>query len=252
MPDIEELDPTGETEEFGEQFGEEYEEFEDPEVDDAGPKTRGLKSVQDSNVYADPIPLADIFQDRGLALVGKMTFEEWARLGPNLLRMEEGHQFWLGDWYGYGENAWGDDVFQVVDPDRFELKTLENYRWVSAQIPLKERHAGLKWTHHRIAAELPTMSLRRKVLKRAVSEQLTTRQLQEIVAELKPAEEEGGRKKREKTSHSWNLSFSLPIEIDEATGDQIHRNLQEFLEKQFVEFGVSFDTTGVKISPSKS
>jgi hypothetical protein len=96
------------------------------------------------------------------------------------------------------------------------------------------------------------MTLRRKVLKRAVAEQLTTRQLQEIVAELKPAEDEGGRKKREKTSHSWNLSFSLPIEIDESTGDTIHRNLQEFLEKQFVEFGVSFDTTGVKISPSKS
>jgi hypothetical protein len=197
-------------------------------------------------VYDDPIPLAGIFQDRGLVLEKKMRFDEWARLGPNLLRMEEGHQFWLGDWFGYGEDAWGEDVFQVIDPDRFEIKTLNNYRWVSAQIPFKERHAGLKWSHHRIAAELPTITLRRKVLKRAVAEQLTTRQLQQIVDELKP-EDETGSKRRTKSTHTWSLSFTLAAD-DEATGDSIHDALQDTLTNLLANYGVE----ATKTTPSKS
>ena len=217
---------------------EEFDPYEDEEPAGDGPK------------YADPIPLAEVFEDRALKLDGKIAFDQWSRFGPNLLRMSEGHQFWLGDWANYGDKHWGDDIYQVIDVDRFDLKTIENYRMVMAKIPPKER-VSLSWTHHRIAAELPTISLIRKAFKRGIMEQMTTREFQRLVDELKPGGGDEDSKTNRKTVHSWNLSFSLPVD-DEKTGDAIAAVLAETLEREFAERGISLDMSGVKISPSKS
>lgn len=240
-------------------------EFDDPTGtdDEVGTTLTAVPDVPDDGADGDewedqvpqipgavadsPVPLPDLFNDVGLDWNGlRPSFEEWARFGPNLLRMEKAHQFWLGDWFLKGEQEWGEDAYQAFDPERFDAKTIANYAWVSNQIPLKERHQGLSWTHHRIAAELPTMTLRRKALKRAVQQELTTRQLQQYVDELKPAEEEGGRK-RSKSTHTWSLSFTLNAE-DEATGDRVHEVIQETLSKALAEAGVE----ATKITPSKS
>lgn len=214
---------------------------------DLGDEADGWDEQLPGQVAENPVPLPDMFHDIGLDWNGlKPSFDEWARLGPNLLRMEKAHQFWVGDWFHKGEEMWGEDAYQAFDPERFDAKTIANYAWVASQVPIKERHAGLSWTHHRIAAELPTMTLRRKALKRAVQQELTTRQLQQYVDELKPAEEEGGRR-RAKSTHTWSLSFTLNAD-DEATGDTIHANLQEFLSKGLADAGVE----PTKVTPSKS
>lgn len=201
----------------------------------------------DPGVFDSPIPLPDLFNDVGMDWNGlKPSFEEWSRFGPALMRMDKAHQFWLGDWFAKGEALWGEDAYAAFDADRFDTKTLMNYAWVANQIPLKERHAGLSWTHHRIAAELPNLTLRRKALKKAVAEQFTTRQLQQFVDELKPAEDEGGRK-RAKSTRTYSLSFTVNAE-DEKTGDAIHAALQEHLSKLVAEYGV----TTTKVTPSKS
>lgn len=197
--------------------------------------------------YDSPIPLPDLFNDVGMDWNGlKPSFDEWSRFGPTLMRMDKAHQFWLGDWFAKGEALWGEDAYNAFDPERFDSKTMANYAWVANQIPIRDRHAGLTWTHHRIAAELPNLSLRRKVLKRAVMEQLTTRQLQQVVDELKPTEDEGGRK-RAKSTRTYSLSFTVNAE-DENTGDVIHEKLQETLSKLVAEYGV----TTTKVTPSKS
>lgn len=197
---------------------------------------------------ADPVDLADLFDETGLVLDADVSFDQWMRLGDNLLRMARADKWWIGDWALFGEAKFEDQASQALDPtSSLDPKTVSNARWVSGQIPKKDRVAELSWTHHRIAAELPTPALIRKALRVAVKEVMSTRDLQRWVNNQKPAKEGEAAEKKAKTVKTFTLSFSVDVQ-DEKAGAIVHAAAKMFVEAQAKEQG--FDLTNISVRVS--
>lgn len=195
-------------------------------------------------VYAEPVELPDLLGDVSLEIKDGVTFDEWARLGVNLQRFTRSHQWWAGDWLLYGEERFGESAYQAVDLD-VDQKTLQNYRWVSSRIPKTDRRPGLTWTHHRIAAELESMPQRRKVLKQAESEELSTRELQALVDSMKPAGDDDGGDRPAKPNVTFTLSFTIDRSL-EKHGLIVAELLKSMAEAELLERGIDEPTVSTK------
>lgn len=219
-------------------------------------KSKAPLSVDNGKAHAGdaaPVDLDDVLAlseqmgDLGLDLAKGTSFELWEKLGDRIIRMEGATKWWIGDWARFGEGKFGEEYAQAIDPlSTVDPKTIANAAWVSGAIPLKNRVATLSWTHHRIAAELPTLTLINKALRMAVKEQFTTRQMQQFVNGLKPTEEEGG-KARKKTTVAYTITFSVE-EADAETGEIMHAGAVKFIEGQATERGIELTNLSQRVA----
>ena len=102
----------------------------------------------------------------GLQISDKLSVEEWQELATSIGEAASSIAFIVGDWLVYGQSLFGTDG----DPDRkvdhpsyqlalkatgLDLSTLQNYAYVSRNMPFSLRNERLSWEHHRLMAKLP-------------------------------------------------------------------------------------------------
>jgi hypothetical protein len=91
----------------------------------------------------------------GLAISGKLTFENWQRAGSKLARVHDSSVWCLGDWVAYGEKEYEDRYVRAIDAVGLEYQTLRNYAWVARRFGLSRRRDTLSFQHHAVVASLP-------------------------------------------------------------------------------------------------
>lgn len=130
--------------------------------------------------------VSDIAWDAvALHLPEGMSFDDWSALGRSLQQMEKSVMWWIGDWLRFGERKYGETYTQAVEATGYAAETVRAAKWVAEQYPeTVTRVTDLSWTHHREVASLPAAD-RAKVLARAASEGLSTRDLKAIAKQEK-------------------------------------------------------------------
>jgi hypothetical protein len=104
-----------------------------------------------------------------MQISGELTPEEWRDLATSIGEVASSIAFIIGDWLVYGQTLFGTDGFpdRKVDHPSYELaltatgldrSTLQNYAYVSRNVPYSLRNERLSWEHHRIVAKLPQAS----------------------------------------------------------------------------------------------
>ena len=165
-----------------------------------------------------------------------LTWAEWQAHGHRLRRVESSHQWWWGDWLKFGEQRFGEIVYGIVED--FSDTTIMQWVRVAIAIPAPDRRVDvLSFSHHKEAAGLPSLPLRRKALKWAADNQASTRELAAYCKTLNPKDEGDSGESTPATWHTWRISFKLPAAL-ETVGDDIQDDLIDFLNGQASERGL--------------
>lgn len=90
----------------------------------------------------------------GLTVDGQLSFEDWHDFGQTLQQVEGAIQWWIGDWYNYGQASYGEIANQAVDEYGFSYQSLKSYIWVSSKVDQVRRLTSLTWSHHQTVAAL--------------------------------------------------------------------------------------------------
>lgn len=107
----------------------------------------------------------------GMQIPSELSFEEWSELATAIGQAARSIGFIIGDWLVYGQNLFGTDGFpdKKVDVASYQLaiaatgldlSTLQNYAYVSRNIPYSLRTERLSWEHHRLVAKLPEADIK--------------------------------------------------------------------------------------------
>ena len=103
----------------------------------------------------------------GLQITGKLSVEEWQELATSIGEMATSIAFIVGDWLVYAQQSlFGIDGYPdkrvkhqdyefALKATGLDLSTLQNYAYVSRNIPYSLRSERLSWEHHRLLAKLP-------------------------------------------------------------------------------------------------
>jgi len=90
----------------------------------------------------------------GIHVTKPLTFEDWSAMLAWLEAVEVGVQWWIGDAMIYGEQVFGEMYSQALSATGWQLKTIEQYRWVCSKVPFRNRRSDLSFFHHREVADL--------------------------------------------------------------------------------------------------
>ena len=140
------------------------------------------------------VPQAQQATPRGLSLPGTMTktgwqlpagmtIEEWVECGRSLEKIEGAVQWWLGDWWRYGEHEYGERVAALQEGGPLEgmnFGTLRNYAWVAGAIETSRRRDVVSFGHHQAVASL-TVARQDKWLDRAERDELSVNKLRAAI-----------------------------------------------------------------------
>jgi hypothetical protein len=124
------------------------------------------------------------FTETSLEIEPGMGFEEWVQLGNKLRSAEKGVQFWIGDWIRYGEHEYGGKYTQAIKASKRELKTLQNYVYVTGRIDSSRRREVVNFSAHAEVASLPPNEQER-ILAKAANETFTVRDVRKEVDRTK-------------------------------------------------------------------
>ena len=102
----------------------------------------------------------------GMRFTEELSFEEWKSLAESIGQAARSVAFIVGDWLVYGQNLFGTDGFPekrvptelyqiAVAATGMDVTTLQNYAYVSRNVPYPLRSEQLSWEHHRLMAKLP-------------------------------------------------------------------------------------------------
>ena len=152
----------------------------------------------------------------GMRINGSLSIEEWQALAAGIGELATSIAFIVGDWLVYGQNLFGKDGHpdrQVDHPSYqlalkatgLDLSTLQNYAYVSRNIPYSLRSERLSWEHHRLLAKLPDADMRDWIKTCEAEEdagrRMSTRRLRKSLAlgrvatqaDLKPDDSDNGQ-----------------------------------------------------------
>jgi N6-adenosine-specific RNA methylase IME4 len=131
-----------------------------------------------------------------LDLPADYSLDDWLQLGEMLKGMHQSVQWWVGDWWAFGERKWGDKAWQALDGFKRPDQTVYNIASVARRfqapenllstVDLPTRHENLSFTHHQEVAYLPPQQAE-ALLNKAEQEGLTVRELRTEVREIKQA-----------------------------------------------------------------
>ena len=102
----------------------------------------------------------------GMQISSELSFEEWSELATSIGQAARSIGFIIGDWLVYGQNLFGTEGFAdrrvdsasyqlAINATGLDLSTLQNYAYVSRNMPFSLRSERLSWEHHRLVAKLP-------------------------------------------------------------------------------------------------
>ncbi|MGE3160404.1 MAG: hypothetical protein AB7E84_00295 [Xanthobacteraceae bacterium] len=116
----------------------------------------------------------------------ELSVEEWRDVGRVLAQAEIALQFWLGDWWRFGQHSYGQRVALVAAKNAFgrgyAFSTLANFGWVAGAVEASRRREVLSWSIH---AEVARLSPERQIhwLDTAVRDKLSVSKLRRMVSE---------------------------------------------------------------------
>jgi hypothetical protein len=102
------------------------------------------------------LPSGVILTATALKLPADLTLDDWKRVGIALAQVETRVQWWLGDWWHYGEHKYGERK-ALVEADRvlgYAYSTVANYGWVAGSVQCSLRNEHLSFNHHYAVATL--------------------------------------------------------------------------------------------------
>lgn len=91
----------------------------------------------------------------GLELPKRLGLDDWLECGRVLVQIEGAVQWWLGDWWVFGELKFGERV-QVAEDLDLNYQTLRNYGSIARAIQLSRRRDNLSFSIHAEVAGLKT------------------------------------------------------------------------------------------------
>jgi N6-adenosine-specific RNA methylase IME4 len=130
----------------------------------------------------DNLPLFQWATNTALTLPKRTGFDDWLACGRALKKMESGIQWWIGDWWVFGENRkWGKGR-EIAEQVGWPYQYLADCGSVARAYQFSYRYENLTWLHHRLAMAESDPRKRRQWLARAVKEQWSTNQLKTEIA----------------------------------------------------------------------
>lgn len=119
----------------------------------------------------------------GWQLPKNMDEEQWLDCGTCLSRIEGAVQWWMGDWWAYGEDReWGRGV-EIADKIGINYGTVRNYGTVARAYELSLRNDNLTFEHHRLAMAESNPRRRLEWLDQSVNEEWSANQLKAAIAQ---------------------------------------------------------------------
>jgi len=110
-----------------------------------------------SKEIANLLPKAGVLSKTGWALPTTMTEADWKEAGAMLAKVEGAMNWWLGDWWAFGEHGYGDRK-ALVESDDWEGPAYETCRYagyVCESFESVRRRTDVSFAHHKEAASLP-------------------------------------------------------------------------------------------------
>lgn len=143
----------------------------------------------------------------GLELKRESTEKEWNNYGEILKRIDEAKQWAIGDWLCDGKKHYGDGLYEKASEVLgIEKRTLENIKQISDKFEITRRHVNVSYSHYCETSSLKTIESTDKgkmqwskdhdiekaqeFLKRAEKENLSVRELREIVQGYKSLQDQ--------------------------------------------------------------
>lgn len=123
-------------------------------------------------------------QSLSLTLPDGLSFDQWQHVGRELAAREKVLNWWIGDWWAFGEHRYGDRA-EAAAADIFPLSygALRNYGSVCRAIETSRRRDTLDWSHHQEVAPLAHAAPEQAdaLLERAEREHMTVAQVRAAV-----------------------------------------------------------------------
>lgn len=88
-----------------------------------------------------------------LSLPEDLSYDRWLEVGHGLDRMNRAALWWLGDWWAFGKQAYGERAEAVKELD-WEFQTCANAGYVATRIETYRRREVLSFSHHSEVAAL--------------------------------------------------------------------------------------------------
>lgn len=188
------------------------------------------------------------FTEVGLSIQGA-DMEAWLKIADATTKFEtrihgaEKREIpWItGDLMVYGEDNFGEEASQAIDPVAYDPKTLANRMNVCRAIPASRRRANLTFSHHAEVYKLE-YNQQEELLDLAIADQLSVSELRKIAKERYPSEkskkakEKRELKKLQQQTGNPNEDASTEVVLDEPTAVYYARQFTLYLEMQQEEF----------------
>lgn len=110
-----------------------------------------------SKDIASILPKSGQLSKTGWNLPANLTEQEWKQAGSAIAKVEGAMMWWLGDWWAFGNHAYGDRK-ALVDSDDWDgpaFQTCKNAAWVCDSIEKSRRRDVISFSHHAECASLP-------------------------------------------------------------------------------------------------
>lgn len=110
-----------------------------------------------SNEIANLLPKAGVLTKTGWELPGTLSEKDWKEAGAMLAKVEGAMNWWLGDWWAFGEHGYGDRK-ALVESDDWEgpaFQSCADSAYVCKAFKTSRRRELVSFNHHREAAALP-------------------------------------------------------------------------------------------------
>jgi len=110
------------------------------------------------NDLTNLLPKAGQLTKTGWTLPANLTETDWKEAGAMLAKVEGAMNWWLGDWWAFGEHGYGDRK-ALVESEDWEgpaYQTCKNVALVCAAFEKSRRRDLVTFTHHAEASSLPT------------------------------------------------------------------------------------------------
>lgn len=126
-----------------------------------------------------------VFERTGLRILNGMSIDEWMQLGSMLRDVESGSQWWIGDWFNYGEDNLSVKYDQALDATAYENRgSLRNIAYVARNVDITERREDLSFTHHQEVVAMEKEE-RQRILEEAAKKGWTIKQTRAAVQSYK-------------------------------------------------------------------
>jgi site-specific DNA-methyltransferase (adenine-specific) len=137
----------------------------------------------------EPKGLPGVLTETSYTLPEELNLGEWLQIGETLQRMERSVQWWLGDWWNYGDRKYGEMASQasrdaIRDATGHAYNTVRQAGYVASRFQLDERSSDVSWSHHLVVADLPKQEAEALIVE-AHDEGLSVRDLRDKAKERK-------------------------------------------------------------------